>query len=192
MSEEKDIPGEGLKIGNKHSDSYRNANEPGAEQTQPQTSNPEESGQAIEPQTTDMEVHHHGHVHHQKKWKEYLFQFLMLFLAVFCGFFAEYQLEHKIEKDREKQFIGSLINGITADTARIRDIISLRTSRERRFDSLSFLLNSPSVINHTNELYLYALLCHKACVDTFRTQRRNIATAEKFRRAEDDTQPEGC
>ena len=42
-----------------------------------------------------MEVHHHGHVHEKKKWKEYLFQFLMLFLAVFCGFLAEYQLEHK-------------------------------------------------------------------------------------------------
>ncbi len=27
-----------------------------------------------------MEVHHHGHVHEKKKWKEYLFQFLMLFL----------------------------------------------------------------------------------------------------------------
>ncbi len=24
-----------------------------------------------------MEVHHHGHVHEKKKWKEYLFQFLM-------------------------------------------------------------------------------------------------------------------
>jgi hypothetical protein len=37
-----------------------------------------------------MEVHHHGHVHEKKKWKEYLFQFFMLFLAVFCGFLAEY------------------------------------------------------------------------------------------------------
>ncbi len=37
-----------------------------------------------------MEVHHHGHVHEKKKWKEYLFQFLMLFPAVFLGFLAEY------------------------------------------------------------------------------------------------------
>jgi hypothetical protein len=42
-------------------------------------------------QPSTMEVHHHGHVHEKKKWKEYLFQFLMLFLAVFCGFLAEYQ-----------------------------------------------------------------------------------------------------
>ncbi len=44
-----------------------------------QTTNPK-------PQTETMEVHHHGHVHEKKKWKEYLSQFLMLFLAVFCGF----------------------------------------------------------------------------------------------------------
>jgi hypothetical protein len=31
-------------------------------------------------QAKEMEVHHHGHVHEKKKWKEYLFQFLMLFL----------------------------------------------------------------------------------------------------------------
>ena len=36
-----------------------------------------------------MEVHHHGHVHADKKWKEYLFQFLMLFLAITLGFFVE-------------------------------------------------------------------------------------------------------
>ncbi len=53
-------------------------------------------------QIENMEVHHHGHVHEKKKWKEYVFQFLMLFLAVFCGFLAEYQLEHVIENSREK------------------------------------------------------------------------------------------
>src|SRR5688572_7585308 len=63
----------------------------------------------------NMEVHHHGHVHEKKKWKEYVFQFLMLFLAVFCGFLAEYQLEHKIEKDREKQFITSLVADLQED-----------------------------------------------------------------------------
>ena len=86
MSEEKNIPEEELTMGNlpagsqgKHSDSYQKASEPAVEQTQPQTSN-------IKPQTEEMEVHHHGHVHHQKKWKEYLFQFLMLFLAITAWF----------------------------------------------------------------------------------------------------------
>jgi hypothetical protein len=64
------------------------------EETQLQTTN-------SKLQTSAMEVHHHGHVHEKKKWKEYVFQFFMLFLAVFCGFLAEYQLEHMIEKQRE-------------------------------------------------------------------------------------------
>jgi hypothetical protein len=65
------------------------------EATQPSSLN-------LKSSTSDMEVHHHGHVHEQKKWKEYLFQFFMLFLAVFCGFLAEYQLEHMIEKQWER------------------------------------------------------------------------------------------
>ncbi len=27
------------------------------------------------PQAKEMEVHHHGHVHEKKKWKEYVFNF---------------------------------------------------------------------------------------------------------------------
>jgi hypothetical protein len=59
------------------------------------------------PETENMEVHHHAHdpavPHHKKNWKSYFWEFLMLFLAVFCGFLAEYQLEHKIERDRGEQ-----------------------------------------------------------------------------------------
>ncbi len=44
-----------------------------------------------------MEVHPHGHVHSDKKWKEYLFQFVMLFLAITLSFFVENQREHYIE-----------------------------------------------------------------------------------------------
>jgi hypothetical protein len=59
------------------------------------------------PQTQPpMEVHHHGHVHEKKKWKEYLFQFLMLFLPVFCGFLAEYQLEHTLNIKERKNMPG--------------------------------------------------------------------------------------
>ena len=67
-----------------------------------------------------MEVHHHGHVHEQKKWKEYVFQFFMLFLAVFCGFLAEYKLEQVIESHREKEFIESFVNDLRLDTAQIQ------------------------------------------------------------------------
>ena len=90
---------------------------------QTQTSN-------IEPQTTDMEIHHHGHVHHEKKWKEYLFQFLMLFLAVFCGFLAENQREHFIEHQRERKFVRSLVRDLKADTAGLQGYITFRVQKK--------------------------------------------------------------
>ncbi len=81
---------------------------------------------AIQPsglQHSDMEIHHHGHVHEKKKWKEYVFQFFMLFLAVFCGFLAEYQLEHKIEKERGRQYILSLYEDLKNDTSEFTNLI---------------------------------------------------------------------
>jgi hypothetical protein len=87
-----------------------------------------------------MEVHHHGHVHETKKWKEYLFQFFMLFLAVFCGFLAEYQLEHKIEKDREKQFMWSLVEDLQKDTSELKRAIKQTELTARYSDSALFFL----------------------------------------------------
>ena len=105
----------------------------------------------------NMEVHKHPHhVTHKKKWNEYLLEFLMLFLAVFLGFVAENWREHSVENNREKQFIKSLENDIKADTARIKNIINLRTIRERRLDSLTLLLNNDSNVVHTNIIYFYA------------------------------------
>lgn len=37
---------------------------------------PEDRHASKTQQTNTMEVHHHGHVHEKKKWKEYLFHFL--------------------------------------------------------------------------------------------------------------------
>src|SRR5688500_14429728 len=70
----------------------------------------------------DMEVHHHAHIHENKKWKEYGFQFFMLFLAVFCGFIAEYLLEHRIEKEREETYIQSMVEDLKTDTALISEM----------------------------------------------------------------------
>ncbi len=67
-----------------------------------------------------MEVHPHGHVHADKKWKEYLFQFLMLFLAVTLSFFVENQREHYIEHERAKVMAASLIDDLRADTGEVR------------------------------------------------------------------------
>ena len=118
----------------------------------------EQAIEVKEPQTEHMEVHKHPHhVTHKKKWREYLLEFLMIFLAVFLGFIAENIRENSVEHHREKQFIRSLMNDIKADTARIKNIIKQRTTRELRLDSLTFLLNNDSNAVHTNLIYFYAV-----------------------------------
>jgi hypothetical protein len=97
---------------------------------------PQSENLKLKPSTPEtMEVHHHGHVHEKKKWKEYLFQFFMLFLAVFCGFLAEYQLEHIIENKREKQFMVSLVKDLERDTSQLESIIKYRIAWIRDIDS---------------------------------------------------------
>ena len=88
-----------------------------------------------------MEVHHHGHVHETKKWREYLFQFLMLFLAVFCGFLAENQREHMVEHQREKQYMASLLSDLAADTAALSNAIPLKLRRIGAIDSVFLFFN---------------------------------------------------
>jgi hypothetical protein len=120
-----------------------------------------------------MEVHHHGHVHHEKKWKEYIFQFFMLFLAVFCGYLAEYQLEHKIEKDRAADFAASLITDLEKDTASINSQILFRNSIYRNADSLMLLLKHGSfnekpdqvVRNFSTINFLGLLKTYKATIE---------------------------
>ncbi|MEI6587012.1 MAG: hypothetical protein WCL56_13055 [Sediminibacterium sp.] len=62
-----------------------------------------------------MEVHHHPHPTHKKKWSEYIIEFVMLFIAVTLGFFAENQREHFVEKHREKQYMESLLLDLEKD-----------------------------------------------------------------------------
>lgn len=105
-----------------------------------------------------MEVHKHPHhVTHKKKWGEYLLEFLMIFLAVFLGFVAENIREHEVEAVREKQFVNSLINDIKADTARLRFLISSRTTREAQLDSMFLLINGTGASAHTKDIYFIAV-----------------------------------
>ena len=97
-----------------------------------------------------MEVHHHAHTE-RKKWTHYFWEFLMLFLAVFCGFLAEYQLEHKIEKDREKQYIHSILEDLSEDTAVLTDNINQFNEHLLRNDTFIRLLNRPSSLRPTSE-----------------------------------------
>ena len=95
-----------------------------------------------QPQTDNMEVHHHGHVHQQKKWKKYIFQFLMLFLAVFCGFLAENQREHIVEKHRAKENAKSLLDDLVGDTVKIHAAIQYAIWAVNRIDTLQRIADS--------------------------------------------------
>jgi hypothetical protein len=102
-----------------------------------------------------MEVHNHGHVHEQKKWKEYVFQFFMLFLAVFCGYLAEYQLEHKIETDREKQFVASLVYDLKDDVASLEEHTKSQRTVINMMDSLFTFINDPNLAAENGDAIYY-------------------------------------
>lgn len=70
-----------------------------------------------------MEVHHHPHAPHTKKFKEYFLEFLMIFLAVTLGFFAESLREHMTEKKKEKEFIRGIIDDLSTDTAKLTRVV---------------------------------------------------------------------
>ena len=101
-----------------------------------------------------MEVHHHAHTA-RKKWTHYFWEFLMLFLAVFCGFLAEYQLEHKIEQDREKQYMQSLLEDLSADTIMINGSYMQAQNQKNLHDSILELLyyKQPLTDNAISQLY---------------------------------------
>jgi hypothetical protein len=110
-----------------------------------------------EPQTKNMEVHHHGHVHEKKKWKEYVFQFFMLFLAVFCGFLAEYQLEHVIEQQRAKVYASNLFEELKKDTISINNTIKKIKLNAAKLDSFCFFSAQKESAKIPNSiLYYYA------------------------------------
>jgi hypothetical protein len=127
--------------------------EPDSLSSNPAIKTPPSTNDQTEP---PMEVHHHGHVHETKKWKEYLFQFLMLFLAVFCGFLAEYKLEHTIEHQREEKYMASMIEDLKSDTTMLQKNISIRKSRLVMIDSLVVMLNSPGRVEYGNDIYFFA------------------------------------
>jgi len=134
-------------------------NQPLSSGTIVQKNLPTDAIATLPPSTNDqtkppMEVHHHGHVHEKKKWKEYLFQFFMLFLAVFCGFLAEYQLEHYIEKQRAGEFAVSLHRDLTADTIELNNVIDGLKLCASITDTLIDLLGREDAIDkNTSAIY---------------------------------------
>ena len=103
-----------------------------------------------------METHAHElHKAPGHGWKHYFFEFFMLFLAVFCGFFAENLRENFTEHHREKEFIQSLANDLSTDTARLNNIINQRNQREHILDSLMMLINLPNRAEYSRYIYYH-------------------------------------
>ena len=118
----------------------------------------EPSNESSANQPPPMEVHHHGHVHEQKKWKEYVFQFIMLFFAVFLGFLAENLREKVAEKNIEREYIESFVSDLKSDYALAsRNEISI-FDQTKRIDTLQDLLfsdfkNDPKKDSLTRKCY---------------------------------------
>ena len=70
-----------------------------------------------------MEAHHLSKVHHEKKWKEYLFEFLMLFLAVSAGFIVENIRDNYQEKQRANEYAHMLLKDVIKDTEELHDLL---------------------------------------------------------------------
>ena len=120
---------------------------------------PDESSSSTVNQPSDiknMEAHHHPHVNHPKKWKDYLYEFLMLFLAVTAGFFVENQREHYVERTREKEFIKSFTEDLKTDTLNLSTWIKNILEYKIKIDSLMYLLSQPDLNSYGNELYYYS------------------------------------
>jgi hypothetical protein len=97
------------------------------------------------PINNTMELHH-SHIHHSKKWKDYLFEFCMLFLAVTAGFFVENKRETYIEHERAEQFSRQLIADLRSDSIlfenRNRNIQALQEGYKKLIDQLTQKSNS--------------------------------------------------
>ena len=101
-----------------------------------------------------MEVHTHTHTP-RKKWTHYFWEFLMLFLAVTLGFFVENQREHYIEGQREKKYIQSFYEDLTADERDLQSNINFLRSQAQQADSLHSLMRNITTKQPANIVYMY-------------------------------------
>jgi len=108
------------------------------------------TGEYLQLQTENMEVHKHPHhVTHKKKWREYLLEFFMLFLAVFLGFVAENIREKIGNREIEKKNIESFVKNLHEDSLDLVQSIEVNEKRYQYLDSLIYLKNS----NTANDVF---------------------------------------
>jgi hypothetical protein len=101
-----------------------------------------------------MEVHTHTHTP-RKKWTHYFWEFFMLFLAVTLGFFVENQREHFVEHKREKQYIQSFYEDLTADEHDFQININFLRHQMQEADTLQKLMLNINARQPANRIYMY-------------------------------------
>jgi hypothetical protein len=108
----------------------------------------------LDPQSKDMEVHHHPDLHHSPKpWKEYFLEFIMIFLAVTLGFFAETIREHISENGRAKELAESLYKEVNSDSVNIQNILATRAHKEEELDFFINYMRDSSFTNVSDRFY---------------------------------------
>ena len=107
-----------------------------------------------ETQSTNMEVHHHPDLHHNKKpWKEYFLEFLMIFLAVTMGFFAETIRERYSENAKAKELAESLYKEVYSDSVDLQKILAIRAQKEKELDYFINYMRDSSLTNISDRFY---------------------------------------
>lgn len=101
----------------------------------------------------NMEIYHSHGNHHDRKLKDYVFEFFMLFLAVSAGFFMENMRESYVENHREKQYISSLIRDVQEDTTSMLDVIESNELQIKGIDSLLLILEKPFKDSSVRQIY---------------------------------------
>lgn len=100
-----------------------------------------------------IDAYHHKGNHHDRKLKDYIFEFIMLFLAITGGFFTENMRENMEERHKEKQYIVSLIRDIKEDTTKIHSLILSNQRQMTGIDSILHLLENSGPTTKIRELY---------------------------------------
>lgn len=107
-----------------------------------------------------MEIPYQIHVHHEKRLKDYLFDFFMLFLAVKLGFFVENQRESFSDSRKEKAYIKSFIQDLKEDTNKINLEIGRNNTMVAGLDSLinivyQYRQNDTAIVRRLYTWYIY-------------------------------------
>lgn len=122
-----------------------------------------------------MEVQKHPHdVMHKKKWTEYLVEFLMLFLAVFLGFVAENIRETVVERHREKEYIKSFYEDLTADEHDLQRIINNLGYEVKIADSLGKLMARANTKTPANLIYMYLTQINRSSATNLYVNDRTV------------------